>query len=282
MIDLHTHSNCSDGSDSPEHLVELAAEAGLSAMALTDHDTVEGLSAAAARAGELNIELIPGIEFACHTPERNVHILAYYIDPDDSTLRNALAEQRSLRKQRNEHLLSVLNSLGYEITMDAVAKASGSGTTGRPHFAKALMDAGYVKSIEQAFTELLADGGPAYVERREFMADEAIELIHASGGLAVWAHPMRNKDVNDMNSTLEWLVAHELDGIETYYSLFTGDHHRYIKNAAKRHNLVATGGSDYHGSYKPDLSLGTGRGNLSIPDEIVNQLLERRAHFFGK
>ena len=234
-----------------------------------------------ATAAELGIRFVPGIELSCHTPDRTIHMLAYLIDPADPQLVAALTAQRELRRERNEHLVETLQGLGYAITMEDVLVVANRATVGRPHFARVLVERGYFESIDDAFANLLGDGGRGYVERREFFAKDAIDMIHGAGGLAVWAHPMRNRDVNDIDATLKWLTQNGLDGVETFYSRFSPEHRKTIKKAAKRANLIATGGSDFHGSYKPDLSLGIGTGDLSVPDQIIDELLVRQQQLFG-
>ena len=280
-IDLHTHSICSDGSDSPVELIDLAAAAGLRAISLTDHDTVTGLAAAAARAAELDIEFMPGIELSCHTGDRTIHLLGYNFDTTNLALVASLANQQRSRTERNTLLVERLAALGYFVTLEEIEAHANGGTVGRPHVAAVLMKHGYVNSIEHAFDELLAQGKPAYVERRELPASDAISLIHEAGGAAIWAHPTRSKafDENHFRSTLDELVDSKLDGFECWYSRFTPDHRRQMARIARKYELIATGGSDYHGAYKPDLNVGTGTGDLHIPYEVFEELRQRSEKF---
>lgn len=275
------HSNCSDGTDSPARIAELAAAAGLSGFSLTDHDTVKGLKEAAHRAAELGVEFMPGIELSAHTSAHTIHLLGYDFDPLNQQLHQVLETQQASRAKRNELLIERLNEVGCNITLDEVIAKTKGGSVGRPHFAAVLMDKGYVTSIDQAFVELLGDGKSAYIERRELQARDAIELIHASGGVAVWAHPLRNKKIDQalFDKTLHELRTFGLDGFECWYSRFSPNLRRSMAKTAHKFGMIATGGSDYHGLYKPDLSVGVGTGDLRIPDIVFTQLRERAQKF---
>ncbi len=259
----------------------LAADAGLRAISLTDHDTVDGLAVAAARAADLGLEFMPGIELSCHTGDHTIHLLGYDFDPSNAPLLKSLANQQRSRTERNTLLVERLGALGFMVTLEEIEAQANGGSVGRPHVAAVLIKHGYVNSIEQAFDELLAHGKPAYVERRELPARDAISLIHQAGGAAIWAHPTRTKnfDENRFQSTLEELIDAQLDGFECWYSRFTPDQRRQMTRIARKHGLVATGGSDYHGSYKPDLNVGTGTGDLQIPYEVFEELRERAKKF---
>jgi predicted metal-dependent phosphoesterase TrpH len=280
-VDLHTHSDRSDGSDTPTQLVELAAAANVTALSLTDHDTVDGLPAAAQRAAELDIAFLPGIELSCHISDRTIHLLGYGFDAEHPELVATLTAQQNSRGERNTLLIERLVALGYEITLDEVVAKTDGGSIGRPHFASVLMDKGYVSSIDQAFTELLATGQPAYIERRELPARDAISLIHRCGGVAIWAHPTRNATIDEprFRVALEELLEQKLDGFECWYSRFTPSQRRQMARIARNYGVIPTGGSDYHGSYKPDLSIGSGTGNLQIPFEVFEELRERTQKF---
>jgi predicted metal-dependent phosphoesterase TrpH len=281
MIDLHTHSSHSDGSDSPEHVVELAAAAGVSVLSLTDHDTTAGLAAATARAADLEITFVPGIELSCHTSDRTVHLLGYGFDPNDLSLGELLRGQISARNERNSQLVERLNDLGYEISMEEVLSFTDGGTVGRPHVARALVERRYVSSIEAAFEELLADDRPAYIDRRELSAVDAITAVHAAGGVTAWAHPARMAtsafDERQLQPALDELIEAGLDAIESWYSTYDPDRRRAMVRLARRNDLLPTGGSDYHGTYKPDLAVGIGRGDLQVPNDVWDELQSRLA-----
>jgi predicted metal-dependent phosphoesterase TrpH len=276
-VDLHTHSERSDGSDTPAQVVELAAQANVQGLSLTDHDTIDGLETAALRATELGVEFLTGIELSVHTSRRTIHLLGYGFDPAHAELVVTLQNQQRSRLARNTQLIEKLVALGYEISLDEVVAKTDGGSVGRPHFASVLLDKGYVDSIDHAFTELLADGCPAYVERRELAASDAIALIHRAGGAAIWAHPTRNSsiDENHFRTELEELLEVGLDGFECWYSRFTPELRRRMVRIARKYGVVPTGGSDYHGSYKPDLSIGRGTGDLQIPFEVFDELRDR-------
>lgn len=276
-VDLHTHSDRSDGSDTPVQVVELAAAANVTGLSLTDHDTIDGLHAAAQRAAELDVQFLPGIELSVHTPQRTIHLLGYGFDPSHPELVETLASQQQSRFQRNTLLIEQLVALGYEIRLEEVVAKTDGGSVGRPHFAAVLMEKGFVSSIDEAFTELLAEGKPAYVERREFAASDAIALLHRAGGVAIWAHPTRFAAIDEprFRTELEELLAVDLDGFECWYSRFTPDLRRRMVRIARQYGVIPTGGSDYHGSYKPDLSIGSGTGDLQIPLEVFEELRNR-------
>jgi 3',5'-nucleoside bisphosphate phosphatase len=277
LIDLHTHSNYSDGSDEPAALVDRAVDAGCTALALTDHDTTEGLDLAAQRATERGIELIPGIELSCHSANRAVHLLGYFIDRTDAVLQERLTNQRRLRDERNDRLILRLAELGITMSMEDVAAEAGAGAIGRPHFAAVLVRQGHASSIDDAFVRFLADDAPAHVHRRELPVAHAIALIHEAGGVAVWAHPMTPwvKHINDLDADLNEMIDAGLDGIEARYARYDGDVRRQLVKLARRHSIVATGGSDYHGTFKPDLAIGAGLGDLDVPYEVIPELRER-------
>jgi 3',5'-nucleoside bisphosphate phosphatase len=280
VIDLHTHSLRSDGSDSPSTIVDLAADVGCSSVALTDHDNVSGIDEALLRAAERSIELIPGIELSCHTSSRNIHLLGYFVDHRDPIFLERLRSQQRLRAERNDRLAERLTTLGMEVTIEEVSEVAGSETIGRPHFAAVLMQKGHVGSIDEAFVSWLADDMPAHVERQELPAEIAIQWIHDAGGVASWAHPVwrsvgPQRHRPSIEPVVEELVAAGLDGIEARYSRYDGARRRELVRLAARFELVATGGSDYHGTYKPDLHIGIGVGDLDIPESVLDELRSR-------
>ena len=276
-VDLHLHSYASDGTDAPATVVEKAAALGLSAIALTDHDTLSGIPEAAEAASRLPIELIPGVELSVNHNGVKIHMLAYFIEPEPGPLQDRLEALRDGRDIRNPKIVERLNELGYPITMDAVLEQTRGDAVGRPHIADALVAAGLVRDRKEAFTELLADGRPAYVERDRLTAVDAIRLTTASGGVTSIAHPYSTGlDAADLRALVTELRDEGLTGVEAYYSEHSVFTRVQLAEMAAELGLVATGGSDYHGAGKPHLSIGTGTGDLVVPDEALAGLRERR------
>jgi 3',5'-nucleoside bisphosphate phosphatase len=278
VIDLHTHSVHSDGTDPPARVVELAAAAGCSAMALTDHDTLGGLPAAAARADTLGIRLVPGCELSCAFDAHRPHVLVYFVDDPQSPLGIELETMREDRMLRNRRLVARLGELGIDVDYDdVVALAAEEETVGRPHFAQVLVRIGAATSVTDAFDRWLGDGRPAHIERARVSPGEAAELAHRSGGVAVLAHPLTlGLDAEGLDTTLARLAADGLDGVEAVYGRYTPEERAALAEVAARHGLVVTGGSDYHGSMKPDLAVGTGTGDLAVPEHLLDALEARR------
>jgi 3',5'-nucleoside bisphosphate phosphatase len=277
VIDLHTHSTVSDGSDPPEGVVALAASAGLSAMALTDHDRLDGLPAARSRANELGVELVPGCELSLeHTG--TLHLLVYFVEPDEGPLPDELRRLQEARRSRNRRLLARLEQLGLPVTADELEAEAGGKGAGRPHVANILVRKGVVGSIQEAFDTWLAKGRPAYVDKERLSVERALELARASGCAPVLAHPLSlGLDPTELDSTVASLAGLGMAGVEGIYGRYSPEERQLISDLGRRHGLVVTGGSDYHGTYKPDLSVGTGRGDLDVPDGVLDELHQRAA-----
>lgn len=277
MIDLHTHSICSDGSESPAGVVELAAAAGCSAVALTDHDGLDGIAEAERTARALGIGFVPGCEVSCSFQPGSLHMLCYFVRPGTGPLGAELARLRDDRERRNETLLGRLAALGMPITMEELLEESGGGTVGRPHVAAVLVRHGHVQSIDEAFTRLLGKGAAAYVSKARVEPREVVELVIASGGLASVAHPLSlGLEPDELRAALAQLAEAGLTGLECYYGRYDEATRAELVGIARRNGLVPTGGSDFHGSYKPDLSVGTGTGDLAVPDDVLEELAARR------
>lgn len=286
MIDLHMHTTASDGSETPQAVVRMATEKGLSAIAITDHDTLEGYFAARGSAAQAGLELVCGVELSTRLPappsgERlpSVHLLAYFVDcdPPEDFCRWLEGHQASRRK-RNLLLVDRLNALGVRITLEEV-QAIGGSMTGRPHFARILKQHGYVETLQEAFDRYLADDASASVPRDEPGLDEAIARVADSGGLASLAHPIRLPDYPEEAALSEFLArqsAAGLRGLEVYYSDHTPQDVERLLALAARHDLIPTGGSDFHGSNKPGIEIGSGRGNLAIPDSVLAAIRSSR------
>ena len=273
MIDLHCHTTASDGSKSPREFIQEAYEKRLQVVAITDHDTIDGIEEAE-REGEIKgIRVIPGIELSAESSEGNRHILGYHIDPSNPELLKILEENRQSRKGKIPKVIAALNAAGYDITLEEV-KAKAAGTIGRPHVAAVLVEKGYEPSIKAAInTGILADGGIADIKRKKLTAEECVELITKAKGIAVLAHPYQTKlEGQALEKFIESLVPHGLKGIEVYYSEHTEDMMQEYKHIASKFSLIETGGSDWHGSIKPHIQLGTGKGNLCVPQACVDAL----------
>jgi predicted metal-dependent phosphoesterase TrpH len=277
VIDLHTHSTASDGSDDPAAIPELAAAAGCTAVALTDHDCLDGLAAAAVRAGEVGVELVPGCELSCEAGGPSMHVLVYFVEAGGGPLADALARLQVVRRARNERMLARLAELGRPVTSAEVAAEAGGGQVGRPHVAAVLVRNGVVASVQEAFDQWLAKGRPGYVEKERLTPAEAVGLAGASGGVAVLAHPLSlGLAPAELERAVAELAELGLSGVEAVYGRYTPEERAGLVALARRHDLVPTGGSDHHGRYKPDLSVGVGRGDLAVPDEALDALRARR------
>ena len=286
MIDLHTHSTVSDGSEPPGRIPEMAAATGCRAVALTDHDSLDGLAEAQASAARVGVTLVPGCEVSCRKPtvggaravEGSVHVLVYFVDPGTGPLPAELAGLRRDRAERNARLRTRLGELGVPVDYDAmVAEAGGEAGLGRPHFARALVRAGAAEDIDDAFDRWLADGRPAYVPKARLAPTDVIRLARQSEAVAVLAHPLSlGLDPGPLESLVAELAAAGLGGIEAVYGAYSPRQRTALRDLARRRGLVATGGSDYHGSFKPDLRVGTGTGDLDVPDSALDELAARR------
>jgi predicted metal-dependent phosphoesterase TrpH len=286
VIDLHTHSSISDGSESPERVVALAADAGCSAVALTDHDSVDGVPAAARAARSRGVTLVPGCEVSCRKPavpgderlEGSMHVLVYFVEPGEGPLQDELAQLRGDRAQRNRALAARLVELGTGITYDdVVAEAGDEAGVGRPHFARALVRAGEAADVDDAFERFLADGRPAYVPKARLNPADVARLAHASGGVSVLAHPLSTGlDPAALERLVFELADAGMDGIEAIYGSYGPSEREGLRRLAASAGLVATGGSDFHGDFKPDLRVGTGLGDLRVPEAALEALAARR------
>lgn len=275
-IDLHTHTTASDGSLDPSELVRAAHEAGLAAVAITDHDTVDGVARALQAGRKLDIEVVAGVELSTDLADRVVHVLGYFVDPDESGLREKLDWARGVRASRNEKIVARFLELGIPMTMKEVAAKAGGDVVGRPHFAQVLVEKGVVKTIQKAFDIYLDRAGKAYIPKFRFQPAESIALIRNAGGLPVLAHPgdyhWRPLALDEQLATL---VPMGLAGLEVLYSTHTPSQVQIFLDLARHHDLAPTGGSDFHGDSKPIIRLGRGFGDLSVPYEWLENLQDR-------
>ena len=271
MIDLHIHTSASDGTYSPKAIVGLAHKQKLKAIAITDHDTIEGNAEAAREGKKIGLEVIPGVEISVEWDNSSIHILGYYIDRTEKGLSSELNNLIRYREERNPKIIEKLNSLGIDISYDEVKIAAGEGTIGRPHFARILIEKRYVKNDNEAFKKYLQRGAPAYVDKKRLSPEEGIQLIKEAGGIAVLAHPFMIDSIgeNEMEELILKLKQMGIGGIEVLYPTHTVQQTLQLKTIAEKYNLLITGGSDFHGKQKPNIHLGTGFGKLRVPYELV-------------
>ncbi|WP_447977203.1 PHP domain-containing protein [Candidatus Nitrospira bockiana] len=276
-LDLHLHTTCSDGSLPPADVVRLAEKAKVTALAITDHDTVDGIPEALDAGRRLGIEVIPGIEISARWQGSELHILGYFIDWKDPALLERLARYRDSRHARNPQIVAKLNELGLDLSYDEVVRLAGTESVGRPHIARVLMEKGYVSSAKEAFDRYLKDGGAAYVPRDLPDPGEAIALIRGARGVAVLAHPSWVDRSEGIYKLCDQLKALGLGGVEVHYSTHRPEQTAEYLDVAKRLNLLVTGGSDFHGVTKPDIEVGIGRGHLSVPEKLLDPLKKSAA-----
>lgn len=276
-IDLHVHSSFSDGTDTPSKLVRIALDNGLAAFALTDHDTTAGIAEAqqalteADTAGKLRI--VPGVEISAAYKDRDIHILGLFIDPENSALSEALQVARNNRIQRNRTMLQRLCDAGYPMTEAELLQDSDAACIGRMHFANALVSRGYAKNTQDAFQRFIGPDCPYYVPRNYLSPESAISLIRNAGGLAILAHPLLyHLERTELEQLIQQLVCFGLSGLEAIYTSNSTEDEQYVRSLASRNGLLISGGSDYHGANKPHISMGTGRGNLRIPETVLQTL----------
>ncbi len=275
MIDLHTHTSFSDGSQTPTELVAKAAQLGLSAIAVTDHDTVEGLAEAMAAGERLGVRVVPGVEINLEHDRVTMDLLGYFIDgsPSDE-LKDELAQLRAFRDERNARIVARLAELGYPLEEAGLESLAENGAVGRPHIGEAMRRHGYVASISEAFERFLRRGGPAWVDRQRLSLSRALKLLRSSGGLPVLAHPgLIRTDEPGLERIVREAARLGLAGIEWYYPLLDEATVRRCLQLGAKYSLVPTGGSDYHGSVKPKARLGIGAAGRPIPDEILDGLV---------
>ena len=280
-IDLHTHSTASDGTDSPAEVVSKAVEAGVSALALTDHDTLDGLAAAEKAADGTGLIFVRGCEISTETPWGEAHFLGLWIprDPErTAALENALEDVRAKRLARNMGMAEKLQALGFDVSYEAAAELAGGRVVGRPHFAELLCRLGVVKDRKEAFRLYLGEGCSAYEPRELMPPERAISLLKEAGALVSMAHPrLLHASVAELAQLLERLKPAGLDALEAYHSEHNAGDVRECIELADRFGLQLTGGSDYHGLPKPKIALGNGKGGLRVARHVYDKLMEYRA-----
>ncbi|MBE6713346.1 MAG: PHP domain-containing protein [Ruminococcaceae bacterium] len=282
LIDLHTHSLKSDGAQTPADVVRTAHAAGLSAMALSDHDNIEGVREAMAEGEKLGIEVIPAVELSAQV-DTELHILGYFIDVESKKLKEAMEYSLVVRDQRQEETCRKLNEQGFQITMDELREeAHGNPVLCRAHFAQIMVRKGYAESVQDCFKKYLSVGCYAYSNKQALLPHEAVSLIHEAGGIAVAAHlHLIKMEDEKLKEFLRSLIPHGLDGVEGYYTDYTPDMETRYRAMAKELGLVLSGGTDYHGANKPHISIGRGRGGLEIPYSVLDGLKARHKEIYG-
>jgi predicted metal-dependent phosphoesterase TrpH len=266
-VDLHTHSTASDGELDPAGLVRLAVERGLAVLALTDHDTVAGIDAAIDAARGTNLEVIPGVELSADVPQAEVHVLGYFVDWHDAYFESMLVKFRDGRFGRAEKMTHKLAALGAPISFERVKEIAGDASIGRPHVAQALVEAGHVTTIAEAFDRYIGRNGPAYVERYRLTPEDAVGLILQAGGVPVLAHP------REVTSYVEPMVRAGMIGLEVYYGMYDDQTIQGLAHLARQYGLVMTGGSDFHGLKK--MAHLSSLGQVYVPPEVVDKLRKK-------
>ncbi len=269
MIDLHLHTTASDGELTPTRLVEVAVERGMEVISITDHDTVGGLAEGGRRAQELGIEFINGIELSSEWREREVHILGYFIDPENPKLQRELAKIKEARDSRNVKILKKLRNYKIDISLEELREEAGGEIVGRAHIANLMMKKGYVYSKGEIFKRYLGIGGVAYVPKGDLTPERAVEIIRENGGIASLAHPKYiSEDEVRLTELINDLKKSGLEAMEVYYSSFSLREVLKYKKLAKKMELLTTGGSDYHGGSKGNTEIGDG----GVPLEVYTSL----------
>jgi predicted metal-dependent phosphoesterase TrpH len=283
-VDLHLHTTASDGVLSPSEIVRYAKAKGLQAIAITDHDTIEGCEEGLTEGKRIDFEVIPGIEISAeHTPG-SMHILGFFLDIHHHLLNERLEYLQKARAERNPKIVEKLNRLGIDITFEEVLKVSGGGQVGRPHFANVLLEKKYVRSFQEAFERFLKKGAPAYVDKFRFTSKEALHFIKEAKGVAVLAHPntLGMTGISELEKLIQQLVGEGLKGMEVYYPEHSSLDVGQFKSLAERYGLLLTGGTDYHGMEKNGLDIGVGRGEMKLPYSLVENIKAVRNRFLAE
>ncbi|MCI8946461.1 MAG: PHP domain-containing protein [Lachnospiraceae bacterium] len=279
MIDLHVHSNKSDGTFSPTQLVEYAVKKGLTAFALTDHDTADGLEEAIAASKSRPVTVIPGIEFSTSYEDKDIHVLGLAIHYKAPVFLSALADFVASREQRNERMCQKLRDYAkIDITYEKLKQASPGAVITRAHYAGYLLEHGVVNSMPEAFERFIGDQAPCFIPREKVTPLQAVRLIREAEGIPVLAHPpLYHLSDARLEALVKMLTENGLAGVEALYSTYTPGEETHMKSLARKYGLLITGGSDFHGARKPDIDMGTGKGNLYVHDSILDALYAYQA-----
>ena len=278
-IDLHIHSTASDGTLSPVDILKTACAQNLGAISITDHDTVDGAKQALQAGIPTSLQFLTGFELSAAPPPSlsrsgSFHILGYGIDLDDTALNKALKTLQEARKNRNPGIISRLNQLGFDMTLEQVSATVGDSQIGRPHIAQVMLQLGYVESIDEAFDRYLAHGRPAYVDKPRISCQRAVEVIRGAGGIAVLAHPflLNLTDPEEMENLIVVLKNMGFEGIEAYYPEHPSQATSLYKELARNYDMLMTGGTDFHGKLKPEIQMGSGTGQFFVPFALYERL----------
>lgn len=275
FTDLHTHSTASDGTKNPSELVYIAKETGLTSIALTDHDTIDGLAEFNEAGVKYDIETISGIEFATAYKNTELHIVGLFIDEKNSEFIKSMKYIVNEREERNKKMLYILNKLGIDINIKDLEKNAGGNIITRAHYANILAEKGYVQNKGDAFNKYIGTGKPGYVKRETLTPKNCINVIRNAGGIPVLAHAtLYGFNYLDIFNIIGELKEYGLMGLETMYSTYTEKQACEMLKTCKHYNLLESGGSDYHGDNKPDIKIGKGRGNLKIPQDFAEKMKE--------
>ena len=277
FIDLHVHTTASDGTLSPKEVVELAANNDISVIAITDHDSVNGIKEAKDAARESKTEVVPGVEISCGYEGREIHVLGFFIDWNDQIFQERLHESKGGRDQRNDKMIALMRQDGIDISMEKLKFGKEDTVVNRAHFARFLKENGYVKSNEEAFKKYVGDGCKYYLEREYVPAETAIEWIHEAGGIAFLAHPylyhLKEPQVKKLVKDFKEMGG---DGLEAYHSSVNQGQVNLLREYAKENNLMVSGGTDFHGANKPYIHLGVGKGNMRLTEHIYKKIKLRQ------
>ena len=274
-IELHCHSTASDGLYPPAQVVTLAAARGVRVLALTDHDTTAGVTAAMAAAVAHGMALIPGVELSCAASSGEIHLLGYFVAVGDAAFEERLARFRGGRDRRGEAMVEKLNAIGVPVRWERVKEIAGDAAITRPHVARAMIEIGAVTSIDDAFARYLGRGRPAYVPRMQLAPADAVRLVRAAGGVPVLAHP---RSVTDLDATLAEMIPAGLLGIEAYYGAYTPEERAALARIAASHNLITTAGSDFHGDVHGGAVIGGTPGPPDVLERLVTAAANVRPH----
>ena len=278
-IDLHVHSNVSDGTLSPAEVAEQAHRAGLSAIALTDHDTVAGVPAAVLRGRELGVRVIPGVELSCVYEGKEIHILGLFINCQDPSFANELKELLSVRLWRNKEMLRRFQADGFDITKEDLTAGNPDTVITRAHFARALAEKGYVSSMKDAFSSYLQYGSKYCLKKELITPEHAMKVLTDNHAFPALAHPVQYRlGWEETDKLICRLSQLGLMGLEVYHSSQTPEQSRILRGIARKYHLLPTGGSDFHGANKPDIAIGTGRGGLRLSHLLLEDIEKRLTH----